>query len=183
MVAFTGDIQVQNGEIKTEGITLIHNRSIAEAVTISDTNGLYTGNIKIKDGSIDVGDFVLSGRSLIHTIPLTIEAFRASFLGVLGEYTVSIGLVLFAFSTALAWSYYGDRAVTYLFGVSWLLPYRTIYLISFFLATISDTEFIWTIAYVTVALMTIPNLIAILLMRKEVKNITSQYWKKYSSKP
>ena len=183
VVPFTGDIQVENGEIKTEGITLLHNRSIAEAVTISDANGLYTGNIKIKDGSIDVGSFVVSGRSLIHTIPLTIEAFRASFLGVLGEYTVSIGLVLFAFSTALAWSYYGDRAVTYLFGVSWLLPYRTIYLISFFLATISDTEFIWTIAYVTVALMTIPNLIAILLMRKEVKNMTTQYWKKHSSKP
>ena len=92
-------------------------------------------------------------------------------------------LVLFAFSTALAWSYYGDRAVTYLFGVSWLLPYRAVYIASFFLATISDTEFIWTIAYVTVALMTIPNLIAIMLMRKEVKTITDQYWEKFSPKP
>ena len=115
-------------------------------------------------------------------MPLTIEAFRSSFLGVIGEYTVSIGLVLFAFSTALAWSYYGDRAVTYLFGVRWLLPYRLLYVLAFFLATISDTEFIWAVAYVTVALMTIPNLIAITLMRKEVKEITRQYWQKISSK-
>ena len=183
VISFSGDIQVDNGEIKTPGITIIHNRSIAEAVTITDSNGLFTGSLRINNGSIDADNITISGRSLIHTIPLTIEAFRASFLGLLGEYTVSIGLVLFAFSTALAWSYYGDRAVTYLFGVSWLLPYRAVYIASFFLATISDTEFIWTIAYVTVALMTIPNLIAIMLMRKEVKTITDQYWKKFSSKP
>ena len=183
VISFSGDIQVDNGEIKTPGITIIHNRSIAEAVTITDSNGLYTGSLRINNGSIDADKVTISGRSLIHTIPLTIEAFRASFLGLLGEYTVSIGLVLFAFSTALAWSYYGDRAVTYLFGVSWLLPYRAVYIASFFLATISDTEFIWTIAYVTVALMTIPNLIAIMLMRKEVKTITDQYWEKFSPKP
>ena len=84
---------------------------------------------------------------------------------------------------ALAWAYYGDRAITYLFGVRWLLPYRLLYVLAFFLATISDTEFIWTVAYVTVALMTIPNLIAITLMHKEVKEITQQYWQKISPKP
>ena len=182
VIPFDGVIEVNKGEIKTPQITLIHNRSIAENIMIIGPEGLYTGNMRVEKGSVIDTNIQVTGASLIHTVPLTIEAFRASFLGVFGEYIVSIGLVLFAFSTALAWSYYGDRAVTYLFGVSWLLPYRAVYVISFFLATISDTEMIWTIAYVTVALMTIPNLIALMLMRKEVKSITDQYWKRFSSK-
>ena len=182
VILFDGVIEVNKGEIKTSQITLIHNRSIAESIMIIGPEGPYNGNLRVEKGSIVDANIQVTGASLIHTVPLTIEAFRASFLGVFGEYIVSIGLVLFAFSTALAWSYYGDRAITYLFGVSWLLPYRAVYVISFFLATISDTEMIWTIAYVTVALMTIPNLIALMLMRKEVKSITDQYWKRFSSK-
>jgi len=183
VVPFTGILKVDNGKISSPSVTLIHNRSIAEDFRIASETGPYTGDLEVIEGQPYAEDIKITGKSLIHTVPLTIEAFRSSFLGVIGEYTVSIGLVLFAFSTALAWSYYGDRAVTYLFGVRWLLPYRLLYVLAFFLATISDTEFIWTVAYVTVALMTIPNLIAITLMHKEVKEITQQYWEKISPKP
>jgi AGCS family alanine or glycine:cation symporter len=89
---------------------------------------------------------------------------------------VSIGLVLFAFSTAVAWSYYGDRAITYLFGVRWVMPYRVLYVGGFFVATIADTSLIWTLSYITVALMTIPNLIGIFLLRKEMKASVADYW-------
>jgi AGCS family alanine or glycine:cation symporter len=91
---------------------------------------------------------------------------------------VTVGLVLFAFSTALAWSYYGDRAVTYLFGLKWVRVYRVVYVLGFFSATIADTSLIWLISAVTLALMTIPNLIGIVLMRKEMKSLTSEYWHK-----
>ena len=181
VVSFSGILEVLNGEIQTSGFTIIHNRSIADEVRVSLDGSPYTGKVDISNGKMSDDGLSLSGKSLIHTVPLTIEAFRASFLGSLGEYVVTIGLVLFAFSTALAWSYYGDRAITYLIGVQWLMPYRAVYVTGFFLATISDTEFIWTIAYVTVALMTIPNLIAILLMRKEVKEMTTQYVEKFLS--
>ena len=181
VISFTGILKVENGEIHSPNVTLLHNRSIAEEFQIADRKGLFNGELEVVEGRLNTNGITITGKSLIHTVPLTIEAFRSSFLGVIGEYTVSVGLVLFAFSTALAWSYYGDRAITYLFGVRWLLPYRLLYVLAFFLATISDTAFIWTVAYVTVALMTIPNLIAIVLMHKEVKEITRQYWKKFSS--
>jgi AGCS family alanine or glycine:cation symporter len=91
---------------------------------------------------------------------------------------------MFAFSTALAWSYYGDRAVTYLVGTRWVMPYRLLYIFGFFFATIVDTTLIWLISAVTVALMTLPNLLGILLMRKEVKQMTADYWQRYKdSKP
>ena len=91
---------------------------------------------------------------------------------------VTIGLVLFAFSTAIAWSYYGDRAVTFLVGTRWVLPYRMLYVGGFFLATIVDTSLLWLISAVTVALMTIPNLIGIALMAPEVRRMTNDYWRK-----
>ena len=86
---------------------------------------------------------------------------------------------MFAFSTALAWSYYGDRAVTYLVGTRWVTPYRLLYVSGFFLATIVDTTLIWLISAVTVALMTLPNLFGILLMRKEMKEMTEDYWQRF----
>ena len=114
-------------------------------------------------------------------MPLTSKAFEQSFLGSYGGLLVALGLTLFAFSTAIAWSYYGDRAVTYLVGTKWVLPYRCLYVLGFFLATIVDTSLIWLISAVTVALMTLPNLIGMFLMRKEVKQMTHDYWQKVSS--
>jgi AGCS family alanine or glycine:cation symporter len=99
-------------------------------------------------------------------------------LGESGGLLVTIGLTLFAFSTAIAWSYYGDRAVTYLLGTSWVLPYRCLYVFGFFAATIVDTSLIWLISAVTVALMTLPNLVGMFLMRVEVKQMTQEYWAK-----
>jgi AGCS family alanine or glycine:cation symporter len=102
-------------------------------------------------------------------------------MGDLGRPVVALVLLLFAFTTAVAWSYYGDRAVAYLFGTKWLVPYRLSYVVGFFIAAISDTSLIWLIAAITVALMTIPNLIAILLLRVEVKSLVNDYWHRVRS--
>ena len=101
-------------------------------------------------------------------------------MGDLGRPVVALVLLLFAFTTAVAWSYYGDRAVAYLFGTRWLVPYRLTYVVGF-VAAISDTSLIWLIAAITVALMTIPNLIAILLLRVEVKALINDYWNRMQS--
>ena len=132
--------------------------------------------MEIENGSVTTAGIEMSGRSLLHSVPLTAKAFEQSFLGVYGQYAVTIGLVLFAFSTALAWSYYGDRAITYLFGLRWVRIYRVVYVAGFFSATIADTSLIWLISAVTLALMTIPNLIGLMLMRREVKSLTNDYW-------
>jgi AGCS family alanine or glycine:cation symporter len=110
---------------------------------------------------------------------LTSIAFTRSLFGEFGRYIVSIGLLLFAFTTAVAWSYYGDRAMTYLFGTGSLTAYRLTYVLGFFLAAISDTSLIWLISAITIAMMTIPNLFSILMLRKEMKQSIADYWIKF----
>ncbi len=175
---FNGAIEVVGGLLAPGPYTVIHNRSIAEDVRVALAGEPFSGSLTFADGEV-VGDgFVFAGRSLLHSVPLTAKAFEQSFLGTYGQYAVTVGLVLFAFSTALAWSYYGDRAVTYLFGLKWVTLYRVTYVGGFFIATIADTSLIWLISAVTLALMTIPNLIGIMLMRREMKQLTSEYWEK-----
>jgi AGCS family alanine or glycine:cation symporter len=175
---FTGEINVVAGVATTAGFTIIHNRSIAEDVRFSLAGNPYEGIVRVADGAVTTSGVELSGRSLLHSVPLTAKAFEKSFLGDYGQYAVTIGLVMFAFSTALAWSYYGDRAITYLFGLRWVTAYRAVYVAAFFSATIADTSLVWLISAVTLALMTIPNLIGLMLMRKEVKSLTDDYWKR-----
>jgi AGCS family alanine or glycine:cation symporter len=173
---FTGEVRVQEGRVLSTAVTIIHNRSIAEDVVVSQAGALFTGALRVEEGAIATAGIDVRGRSLLHSVPLTAKAFEQSFLGEFGQYAVTVGLVLFAFSTALAWSYYGDRAVTYLFGLKYVTIYRAVYVLAFFSATIADTSLIWLISAVTLALMTIPNLIGLMLMRKEVKALTRDYW-------
>ena len=175
---YSGVLDVVNGQLDLTNITVLHNRSIAEDVQVARNGKAVNGVIRVQEGSVVEAGVTLSGKSLLHSVPLTARAFSSSFLGTYGEYLVTIGLVLFAFSTALAWSYYGDRAVVYLVGTRWVMPYRLLYIGGFFVATIADTSLIWLISAITVALMTLPNLIGILMMRKEVKQMTQTYWQK-----
>ncbi len=179
---FSGEINVESGVATTGGYTIIHNRSIAEDVRFSRDDRPYQGVVRVDNGAVTTPGVELSGRSLLHSVPLTAKAFEKSFLGDYGQYAVTIGLVMFAFSTALAWSYYGDRAITYLFGLRWVTAYRVVYVAGFFLATIIDTSLVWLISAVTLALMTIPNLIGLMLMRKEVKSLTNDYWRRVKTR-
>ena len=179
---FNGSIQVTAGKAQDERLfTLINSRSIAENIFFSDLDGPLNGSVLVEDGSLVNTNIVVKGDSLLHTVPLTTEAFKKGILGDYGQYIVSIGLVLFAFSTAIAWSYYGDRAMTYLFGSSSVLPYRIVYVVAFFYAALADTTLIWNISLITIVFMTVPNLVGILCMHKEVKMTINDYWNKHSS--
>ncbi|MEO1619255.1 MAG: amino acid carrier protein [Planctomycetota bacterium] len=174
---FTGDLSVAEGRIESEGITFIHARSLAEDVSIVDEDGNpYSGIIPIDSGSVNSdATLTFNGKSLVHSAPLTAIAFNRGFLGEYGQYIVSIGLLLFAFSTAISWSYYGDRAMTFLFGTGSVIYYRVVYVIAFFLASFQDTTIIWTLSGITIALMTLPNLIGILWLRKDMKQTIADY--------
>ena len=168
-------LSVSAGSIVSPPSTVLHNRSIALDVVIERAGMPYTGVAQVIAGKLQ-GDFNVRGKSLLHSVPLTTEAFKRSFLGDYGQYIVSVGLVLFAFSTAIAWSYYGDRAMTYLFGAKSVTPYRVVYVGSFFIAAIVDTTLVWLISAVTLALMALPNLFGIVLLRKEMKSSIDDYW-------
>ena len=170
-----GTLTVKEGKIE-ENVSLLHARSIAEDIVIYDDNREYfSGFLNVIDGKIQ-NNVSVEGKSLVHSAPLTQIAFDRGFFGNYGNYIVSIGLLLFAFSTAIAWSYYGDRAMTYLFGAGSVLYYRIVYVIGFFIASFADTTVIWNVSLITIALMTIPNLIGLLWLRKEVKTTVKDYW-------
>jgi alanine or glycine:cation symporter, AGCS family len=173
---FNGRLAVDNGTIEENRVTIIHARSFAEDVRVFTRGGQpLTGTINVSNGKL-TEDIIMIGSSLIHSAPLTAEAFTRGYFGRYGQYIVSIGILLFAFSTAISWSYYGDRAMTFLFGLKSILYYRIAYVVGFFLASFTDTSIVWTIAGITIAMMTIPNLFGILFLHRDVKSTIKQYW-------
>lgn len=172
---YTGIIEVSEGVIQSP-VTILNARSIAEQITVSDNKSdNFTGALNVVNGKI-TDNVTLSGLSLLHSAPLTTEAFASGILGSFGRYIIPLCLLLFAFSTALAWSYYGDRAITFLLGPKWVLPFRIIYLAGFLVGSFLDTTILWIFSGVTIAFMTIPNLIGILILHKEMKSEVKNYW-------
>ncbi len=108
---------------------------------------------------------------------LSAEAFTTGMPGP-GGWIVSFGLVIFAFSTMLAWSYYGERTAEYLFGSAIVTPYRVLWVIAVFVGAIAQLDFVWLVADVMNALMAIPNLIALILLGPVVFKLTSAYFNK-----
>jgi AGCS family alanine or glycine:cation symporter len=172
---FSGNLSVVNGELQQSNVTIFHNNSIAEDVTFHKNNSFFEGPLEIVNGEIIDSSVSVKGKSLIHSAELTSKAFGSGVLGKYGEYIVAIGLLLFAFSTAIAWSYYGDRSTAYIFGENAVPWYRMIYVACFIAAAIIDTTVVWNIAYVVVALVTIPNLFALFILRKEMKEQVANY--------
>ena len=172
---YEGSLEISNGKYSTD-ISILHARSLAEDILFHDNNeDIFNGTLNIVKGKLQ-DDVVVKGKSLVHSAPLTAIAFDRGFFGNYGNYIVSIGLLLFAFSTAISWSYYGDRAMTFLFGAGSVLYYRIIYVIGFFVASFADTTVIWNVSLITIALMTVPNLIGLLWLRKEVRSTIGKYW-------
>lgn len=179
---FSGSLQVSNGIIQNQP-TVFHARSIAEEVRVWLNDQPYNGSIQFEEGKlVSQEGITLSGKSLMHSAPLTTIAFTRSWFGVFGKYIVSIGLLMFAFSTAISWSYYGGRAVTYLFGIKGVIWYQLVYVIGFFLASFTDTTIVWTLSGITIALMTIPNLIGILSLSKTMKREVKLFWVEYANR-
>lgn len=182
LVFYDGTLQVANGKIEEE-VSLIHARSLASNVRVLQGNSEFSGRLEVKNGKVLFTDGVqVYGESLLHSAPLTTIAFSRSWLGVYGKYIVSIGILLFAFSTAISWSYYGGRAMTYLFGLKSVMWYKLVYVIGFFIASFVDTTIIWIFSGITIALMTIPNLVGILALHREVKAEVKSFWQEYASR-
>tara|TARA_Y100001972_G_C7667123_1_gene337669 strand:+ start:468 stop:2180 length:1713 start_codon:yes stop_codon:yes gene_type:complete len=177
---FEGTLTIENGKV-TNPLTIIAAHSFAEDVKVYEGEKLYSGSLKVINGQIatENENIRMIGKSLLHSAPLTTIAFNTGFFGDYGQYIVTIGLLLFAFSTSISWSYYGGRATTYLFGSKYEIYYKIVYIAGFFFASFADTTIIWTVANITIALMTIPNLIGLLLLHKEMKSTVNQYWKDF----
>jgi AGCS family alanine or glycine:cation symporter len=98
-----------------------------------------------------------------------------------GSYIVAIGLIFFAFTTVLGWNYYGERCIEFLLGVRGILPYKILYILIVASGAFLTLDVIWVLADIVNGLMAIPNLIALLALRKVISAETRQYFKKLKS--
>ncbi len=106
---------------------------------------------------------------------LTAAAFESSLPGV-GGYIVTFGISLFAFTTLLGWSFYGEKCVEYLFGVRSITPFRILWIIAIPVGATAQLNFIWLLADTLNALMALPNLAALLLLSPLVFKLTRDYF-------
>ncbi len=106
---------------------------------------------------------------------LSAAAFEIALPGY-GGYIVTIGLALFAFTTLLGWSFYGEKCVEYLFGVRSITPFRILWVIAVPIGATAKLSFIWLVADTLNALMALPNLIALLLLSPVVFKLTKDYF-------
>ena len=173
---FSGVLEIQQGQLMSSDITVLHSRSIAENILVKDNveKILYTGSVTVIDGKVKE-PVIFEGKSLVSSAELTAKAFSQGIFGQYGGKLVAIALLLFAFSTAITWCYYGDRSTAYIFGERGVFWYRNFYVLCFILAAVIDTTIVWNIPYVVVALVSIPNLIALFVLRNEMKDLTKEF--------
>ena len=180
---YSGSVVVADGRaLNGEEFTLINARSVAEDIEFRVGDDPFSGVLTVVDGSFANPSVEIWGKSLVHSVALTNVAFQRGFFGEYGSLIVTLGILLFAFSTAIAWSYYGDRSMIYLFGPRAVMPYRLVYVIAFFWAAIADTTVIWNLSAVAIVIMTLPNLFGISVLAKEMKDTVKEYWKDPSHK-
>jgi len=106
---------------------------------------------------------------------LTAKAFNMGLPGP-GGYIVAIGIIFFAFSTAITWSYYGDRCIDYLFGQKLVMPYRVLYCLLLPVGAYVELSTVWTISDIFNALMAWPNLIALIFLSPVIIRLTREYF-------
>ena len=127
---------------------------------------------------VESGTLRMEGAHLQKGAPLTAWAFQRGLEPIFpwGNLIVTLSVFLFAISTAISWSYYGDRSTYFLFGKKAVLPYRLIFVLMHFVGAIFSLELVWAFGDLALGLMSIPNLIAIVLLSGRVKKDSKDYF-------
>lgn len=118
---------------------------------------------------------ILAYPDISYTDGATLTKMAFDKIPYVGKPLLSFGLLTFAFSTILGWSYYGERAVEYLKGKRWMLVYRVLFIISIFAGSVANLNVVWNLSDCTNALMAIPNLISLLLLNGVIVHETRIY--------
>ncbi|MBM7870344.1 AGCS family alanine or glycine:cation symporter [Clostridium pascui] len=104
---------------------------------------------------------------------LTREAFGT--IPVVGPIVLTLGLITFAFSTILGWSYYGEKSIEYLFGKKAILPYKLLWIIMIYIGSVFSLDVVWNFADLANGLMAIPNLISLIALSGVIVKETKKY--------
>ena len=136
-----------------------------DTVVVCLMTGLVIVSSCIKNPAIDTGT--------VDGDKLTSAAFAQ--IPIIGTPILVVGIVLFAFSTILGWSYYGERCIEYLFGKKGIMPYKVIFVLILIIAPITALDLVWTLADIFNGLMAIPNVIAIIALSPVIAKETNYY--------
>jgi AGCS family alanine or glycine:cation symporter len=151
---FTGTIFPAEGLARPDGVA-----------ARSDSNPAYTS---------------LYADAVENAAPLTMLAFREGLspIGDFGHHIVLLSVLLFAISTAISWSYYGDRCAHYLLGARAVLPYKILFVTAHFLGAVVSLSVAWTLGDVCLGIVILPNLLALLLLSPKVRQLTDSYFER-----
>ena len=185
-VAAPAEIVVADG---TQDVTAVHapllswhEVAVEELFVDADQTVPFVGTIRPGDG-VAVGEdgteyTSLYGDAVESGAPLTMLGFQRGLPGTFGQYVVLISVLLFAVSTAISWSYYGDRCAYYLFGTSAIIPYKMVFVVMHFIGAVVPLAVVWALGDVALAIVIIPNLIALILLSGKVKEMTDSYFER-----
>ena len=178
-----GAVDVQGGI--AGGSFVVLNSMIAEPRLVDGTGAAWSGRLEVAgDGTLRAGGEPprIEGGALLTGAPLTARAFSLGLPGSRGDLIVTLSVLLFAVSTAISWSYYGDRSTEYLFGARAIPVYRWVYVGFFFLGCLLPLSTVWTFGDVALGLMSFPNLISLLLLSGVVTGLTRSYFRRHVRK-
>ncbi len=185
---YHGTLQIENGGITEDVVFLLEGEVVDDLVFVRKGStadlgeeAFFNGLAEVREGGIVVPVLSSSGEEAVtakvavaNGAVLTSAAFEMG-LGGWAKYIIIFSVSLFAFTTAISWSYYGDRSVEYLFGTGAVLPYRYVYTIAYFLGSLFAVELIWDLADLANGCMALPNLIGLVLMSGVLARETEDY--------
>ena len=132
----------------------------------------------ISEATAALKEGTFHGNQLFNSSLLTSYAFKLGLspLFSFGDKIVTVSVLLFAISTAIAWSFYGNRSVVYLFGEKAIKPYLWVYVLFVFIGGVAELEAIWAFGDAALGIMTFPNLISIVLLTGALKTMSKEYF-------
>ena len=185
-IRMPSDIRIANGRYVDAGPEAArvawHEVAIEPLFTDPAQTQLFTGVVQPESQSALGSDGAtyqsLYADAVESGAPLTMLGFQAGLPGNLGSYIVLLSVLLFAISTAIAWSYYGDRCANYLFGHAAVLPYKIVFIGMHFVGSLLSLAVVWTLGDVFLGLVIIPNLLALILLSPKVIELTKSYFER-----
>ena len=170
-------LEVRDGALVSG--SLIRLGAVVERPRLLGADGQpWSGTLRVAaaDGTLTGGADRVEGGALLTGAPLTAQAFERGLPGARGDLIVTLSVLLFAVSTAISWSYYGDRATEYVFGSGAIKIYRMFYVAFFFMGCLLPLSTVWTFGDVALGLMSFPNLITLILLSGSVAAMTRAYF-------
>ena len=177
-VLHSGNVQFVDGALQK--YVFEYNHASIDQHNLKLDGQSFSGIVAVENGHLMLpdGNFTFTGKALLTGANLTAKAFKVGLSSLInwGDWIVDFSVLLFALSTIIGWSYYGDRSFQYLFGVRYLLVYRVLYLAFVFIGSITALDIVWAFGDIALSLMTIPNLLAVLLLSGVVVKQTNEYF-------